>query len=294
MSLDANAKRPLLTPPARGAGATPTLRPGSVTLDFFREGDEQEASGYENVVLDEETAPSADLEFDSFDKVPRKRRPLIAVAVAFSCVALGAVVWKTTHAFSKEGARVRAASRAMVTAQPATAPTPVVSAPTTVAPIAAPAAPVAPTSEPPATAALTIDRSADDEPAARAQPVANPAVGGEPDREPPAPAVASDVPEAKAKAEAPVPVKAPAQASHRQRRPVPLHGYVWSPEAHTLVPATPAMAEPAPTVIELTPERRVDPVPERDVVAPPDRSTTTHPRFDPPAPTPTGAAPIIE
>jgi hypothetical protein len=267
-----------------------------LTQNFFLKGEEQEANGYENVVL-EEPVSAPDLKFDSFDKIPRRRRPLIALAVFFSFFALGAVAWKTGRAFSKQGS-VKLAAQAMVNGQPSASPLP-----------APPLAPSVPTSGGPPTAtvpepapatrqaaALTIDqgatpdkplgddRTARDE-ASDESPATVPAAKSPPAESPPAIANAAPKPSTRT-------------TSHRAHRSQALHGYVWSPEAHTLVPASrttvadpfadpePSVASPAPArVLEDTPERSVEPASE----------TTAPPAFKaPPPPKPTEGAPIVE
>ena len=60
---------------------------------FFLEGDEQEASGYQNVIWDDDLVASRDLEFDSFDKIPRKRRSLVVLAAVSVTFVIGVAAW---------------------------------------------------------------------------------------------------------------------------------------------------------------------------------------------------------
>ncbi len=296
--VDANGRRTMrLTAPARPPAESPTLRPASLTQDFFLKGEEQEANGYENVVL-EEPVSAPDLKFASFDKIPRRRRPLIVVAVFFSFFALGAVAWKTGRAFSKQGS-VKLAAQAMVTAQPAASasapPAPVPTAATTNAATTNAATTTTATPPPVApAAALTTDRGGTEEPAAAKPAVDDRAARGEADNDAPVAAPMAEAPPADSPPAPPhkSAAKPSTGASHRARRPVPLHGYVWSPEAHTLVPATPAIADPKPRVIDLAPARNVDPTPERRVAPAPD--TTAPPAFEAPPPKRTEGAPIVE
>ena len=284
--VDANGRRTMrLTAPPRPPAESPTPRPASLTQNFFLKGEEQEANGYENVVL-EEPVSAPDLKFDSFDKIPRRRRPLIALAVFFSFFALGAVAWKTGRAFSKQGS-VKLAAQAMVTAQPAqpTASASASSAATTspattsaaTTSAATTSAATTTTATPPPVApaaALTIDQGAAEEPAAAKPAVDDRAARGEADNDSPVAAPIAQSPSADSPPAAPHPsaAKPSTGASRRARRPAPLHGYVWSPEAHTLVPASrtsanpfadpePSVAPPpAPArVLEDTPERSVEP-----------------------------------
>lgn len=70
----------------------PTIRLGTAER-FFLEGDEQEASGYQNVTWDDDLAASRDLEFDSFDRIPRKRRSLVVLAAVSVTFVIGVAAW---------------------------------------------------------------------------------------------------------------------------------------------------------------------------------------------------------
>ena len=60
--------------PAMRERTSPSMRLLSLSQRFFSKGDEQEANGYEGVILDD-APPSPELEFDSFDRIPRRKRP---------------------------------------------------------------------------------------------------------------------------------------------------------------------------------------------------------------------------
>jgi len=72
----------------------PSAGLSSLTQSFFLRGDEQEASGYKDFAPELAGPASADLQFDSFDKIPRRRRPVFAMAGLMSLLAIGAVSWR--------------------------------------------------------------------------------------------------------------------------------------------------------------------------------------------------------
>ena len=57
----------------------PTLRVGTTTQRFFEEGEQHEAADWQDTVLPPDDAPESDPEtqFDSFDKIPKKRSPAV-------------------------------------------------------------------------------------------------------------------------------------------------------------------------------------------------------------------------
>ena len=247
----------------RGRALSPSSKPSSMTQTFFARGEEQEANGYENLAPDDPLLVPPALEFDSFDKIPRRRGSWFAIAVSTLVVlALGFVTWRSFYFLSRPASSVAAASRAMVQAPVSQAPAPMSIAP---APRPAPVMSEAPpASEPPAadqpeaTQARTANEPAPQPPSvtkpvpeAVAQPVA--AAQPAPVRPQSAPRATADEPVAQ-----PVPVAQPApirpQPAPRAtadepvhaRRHGALHGYVWSPEKHTLVPAEPAVQDAQP------------------------------------------------
>ena len=289
MSTNTDTLRPLNRIPATVRGRAITLtKPKSVTENFFARGEEQEATAYENLAPDDPILAPHAMEFDSFDKIPRRRGSLFATAGSVLVVAaIGFVTWRSFHSLSRPGSSVAIASRAMVQVPPPPAePRPV--APSIATPPAKAAQ--ATTVEPPATTA-------------QATTVAPPA--------PVAKRVASSAPVA-----TPAPIVVPlvsknapatknARARHERakndtadqpveiRKHAPLRGYVWSPDKHTLVPADPVLEDPPPAEsprsqsLDGTPAEQPQPPPEPTKPAP----------FQPPSssssPSP-NQAPIIE
>ena len=272
MSTHTDTLRQMRPATVRGRAITTPLKPSSMTQSFFARGEEQEANGYENLAPDDPLLVPRELEFDSFDKIPRRRGSWFATAVAgLVVVAIGLVTWRSFYFLSRPGSSVAAAARAMVQAPPASqAPAPMSIAP----------APQPPVSEPP--------------PAAEPAPVTEPPAVTQPQAEPPPPAQ-------------PAPVAQPAP-SHRHlapqatadepvhaRRHAPLHGYVWSPEKHTLVPAEPAVEDQPPRedpgIRSLDGARGEEAQPQ-----PTDEPTTPAPFRPSPsaAPVPQTSAPIID
>lgn len=247
-------------------------RPGSLTQSFFARGEEQEANEYENLPIDDPTLVPPPLEFDSFDKIPRRRGSWFAITVSMLVLAaVGFVTWRAFHPLSKPGTSVAAASRAMVQATPAA---PVAqSAPIPPMPQSTPAAPAAPTT--PIAPVATPTRAATPAPIV-------------------VPVVSKPAPKAKHAPVAHEPAKSETDDEPAQvRKHPPLHGYVWSPEKHTLVPAEPVIEElpseaPRAQSLEGTPAQEPQPAPE---------PTTPAPFQPPPAVSPspaTNQAPIIE
>ncbi len=62
---------------------------GSRTMAFFRKGDELEATGYKTLPYDDPTLMPPKLGFRGFDKIPRKRAPLVITVVLIALAALG-------------------------------------------------------------------------------------------------------------------------------------------------------------------------------------------------------------
>jgi hypothetical protein len=245
-----------------------------LTQRFFLTGEEQEASGYAGVVLDDVPVPP-DAEFDSFDKIPRKRRSLFAVVAVASMIALGALTWKPFRALWRGNTWVNAASRAMVRPDPAPAArmTPPAAPFTTGVAGGAAKAPPENTGE-----ATSTEPAAelDDPPLAPAEE--NQAVQ------------ATDEPDGGGKApEVPDPGLKESIKRHRSQA---LRGYVWSPAAKALVPAHRAAEEPGPTLDHRPPEPN-GAREEEPKVAP---ENTSPPPFKPkptPKPAPNGA-PILD
>ena len=310
---------------------SPSMRLASLSQRFFSKGEEQEANGYQNVVLEPDDALSApDLEFDSFDKIPRRRRPLLTIAALLvSLPVVGYVAWKSTRGLGGGRLSVNESAQAMVVGgQPAAAAPSMPTTPAEGPPPGGPGAPANPApSEPPVVASGTCP-PAESAPAAAAAPAREPEenqprpAAQEPAREaapvaaaaPSIPAQPAAAPRAEPRAETrrptiaakavpkaePEPEEAAAEsgstrpAAKTRSSGSALRGYVWSPEANALVPASePAKADPvnsdrgsAPTEPAAAPPVdgfKVAPAPR--VAAPAER---------PAPPPPEQAAPIIE
>jgi hypothetical protein len=107
-----------------------------MTQSFFARGVEQYATGYENLAPDDPLLVPPEVEFDSFDKIPRRRGSVFAIAVsALVLAAIGFVTWRSFYYLSKPASSVATASRAMVQTPPAS-PAPV---PMSIAPASQPA-----------------------------------------------------------------------------------------------------------------------------------------------------------
>jgi len=300
MSTNTDALRPLNRIPATVRGRAITLtKPNSVTQNFFARGEEQEATAYENLAPDDPILAPPAVEFDSFDKIPRRRGSLFAIAASVLVVAaIGFVTWRSFHSLSRPGSSVAIASRAMVQAPPPAAE------PRPVAPsMATPPAPAsqATTVEPPALVAqaTTVEPPA---PVAQAATIEPPAPVAKP--------VASSTPVAKpapivvplVSKDAPATKTAPARHERAKndtadqpveiRKHAPLRGYVWSPDKHTLVPADPVLEDPPPA--ESPRSQSLDGTPAEEPQPPPE---PTKPAPFEPAPSSTPSpneAPIIE
>jgi serine/threonine protein kinase len=73
----------------------PAGRDGALTKRFFQEGDLQEKNRWKNSPLALETVPpNADIGFTSFDHLPRRRKPLVAVAMIVLLAGAGTVAWR--------------------------------------------------------------------------------------------------------------------------------------------------------------------------------------------------------
>lgn len=277
MSVDGgNVTRPMYRPePAPRKRLT--MGAGAVTQSFFAKGEEQEATGYQDVMLDDAASgASSDLGFDSFDKIPRRRRPLIMVAGFLSLLVMGFLAWKAVRGPGR-GSSIAVAARAMVGDETAPPPAPapskltVMPSPAVVAPAAAspeaPPASVVPTEVAPSRPPKIAEPAAETENhAARSARKADSEPTADIDR----------------------PSERAITGSRTGSRPAPLRGYVWSPEANGLVPTGAAAADPAQAPAS-TPTPSVAPAGKFGIA--PSRTT--------PAPVesrraPTESAPIVE
>lgn len=309
MSTNTDAFRPLnritanrITATVRGRAITLT-KPTSVTETFFARGEEQEATAYEHLAPDDPILSPPEVEFDSFDKIPRRRGSWFATAVSMVVVAaIGFVTWRSFHSLSKPGSSVATASRAMVQTPPTPAePGPVAqSVPTPPAPDM-PAVTVAPIAQ---TTPIAPIAQTTPEPVAQTTPVARPAV---------AKRVATSAQTAK-----PAPIVVPlitkdvtvakqAPAVHERsnndtssesveiRKHAPLRGYVWSPEKQTLVPADQVLEDPP--AADSPRSQSLDGTPAEEPQPPAPAPTTSPAPFEPPpsaTPSSHNEAPIIE
>jgi hypothetical protein len=236
---------------------------GPVSQRFFLKGEEQEANGYENIAPDSAARTSPAPEFDSFDKVPRNRRPLFIVAGFLSLLAIGIATSKTARGLPRQLSSMRLWTQTVVTASPAAFHAPATTRPT--APEARPAAP-------PATAKGSVV-----EPVAAREEI---------------PVISLTPVELAVPPSAKVETSAARHANQRRRsiaeparaRSAPLHGYVWSPGANALVPAATDEGEPSGAS---APKPGVAPVGESGA------SETVPAPFEPTR-APTTSAPILE
>lgn len=228
MSVDANGTLP--TRRVLRSPQTANLRLGVSTQRFFQEGEEQEANGFKNVALVDDVVDPRALEFDSFDKVPRKRRPLIAIAAISSAVALGVTSWVVFGGLWKQDPAQSIAAPSVAAALPVSTEKPVVQ------PIAVAPAEPAEIQEPQKVALLEPEGVGRLEAVARQEPalpvVVEPATLKvsplvQPARMPGNPTQKTRV---GAKGER---ISKPSSGASR---PEPVRGYVWSPTARALVP----------------------------------------------------------
>jgi hypothetical protein len=254
------------------------MRVATLSQRFFSKGEEQEANGYKGVILDDDAPPSPELEFDSFDRIPRRRRPLLAItALLVSLPVIGFVTWRSTGGFGRSGASVNDSARAMVAGQPA--PT---NMPTPPPPAGAPARIPAgsnPESSLPAIAPGTCQPTATERAEAAVPPrpaveesdrPARPIVAAAPEiKEQPAKAApkadveletrtqaankaaARPIAETRETKAAPRSESESSTAARKSRSSGALRGYVWSPEANGLVPAGSPVA-PQPGAAPIT------------------------------------------
>jgi serine/threonine protein kinase len=239
---------------------------GALTKRFFLEGDLQEKNEWKNSPLARDRAASeTEVEFSSFDQVPRKRKPLVAVAivVALLVAGLGASragwpspgnIWRDsrlgrTAYLLRAGLPRRAIFATAMASAMAAMNDPQVHAhraePTTPLPGGAIA-----TVEASTVAARSLEPIAPVEISETASVPAPDLPGSEtvpaislPDRR-------ADADEAVSARQSSLPVAAVARADFRpadaprRKRSEPLRGYVWSPTDHRLVPSSFSAAPP--------------------------------------------------
>ena len=289
----------MVPPPTPPRARTTTSRLVSLTQRFFLKGEQQEATQYKDVILDVDDAVEPKPEFDSFDKIPRRRRPLLLLTGVVLVGVVGVATWRSFHLLSRPGSSVAAASQAMVAARPDVTPAivPQPPAPPAVAPQVVPinhAAAALPTQ--PATAPAADEpavapkaKAKGDDARARAtseQTSASAPAARRTESSRRTPAAEIDEPTADDNG---------ASAAAARPRSKPLRGYAWSPENHGLVPADNA----APSSAEIVAPSSDETVPsgaaaDRPAATSPPTTTSPAP-FEGRAPGPKAeSAPIIE
>ena len=83
-----------------------TMRLGAVTQAFFRKGDELAATEFENVPHDDPMLVPPKLGFRGFDRVPRRRAPLLIVLLLLAAAGSLAFKWPSVRGASGGTARV--------------------------------------------------------------------------------------------------------------------------------------------------------------------------------------------
>ena len=70
---------------------------GSRTMAFFRKGDELEATGFQTLPYDDPMLVPPKLEFRGFDRIPRKRAPLVITVLLIAVAVLGGFAWRSVR-----------------------------------------------------------------------------------------------------------------------------------------------------------------------------------------------------
>ena len=86
-----------------------TSRLGATTLAFFRRGDELEATEFENLPHDDPALVPPKLGFRNFDRVPRRRAPLLIAFLVVVATGLSVLGWHRVPEVRGQTARVAAA-----------------------------------------------------------------------------------------------------------------------------------------------------------------------------------------
>jgi hypothetical protein len=303
---------PALEPTVRGAKRRQTASgPRSLTQQFFVEGERQEATRFKNALF-ERVPTKTSLEFDSFDRVPRRRRPLwVALCLVGAIGASVLVAWKGFRlpAGWVDSSLGRRLSLVHDGESPATTSPPQPAGPLVVPTSTAASAPEVPPSpsepspppaggEPVAGAEATPPLAAAGVPpvAVEAQPATAGAGQGPEERAaaperpaPPEPRAARAPESGQASDTSPADVTpgatagrlpAPQQPRNRVRpRSTALHGYIWSPEQQQMVPAQPAWPPPAEAP-SVPVDNGVNPANILDPARAPARAPRTPPPFE--------------
>ena len=90
---------------------TRTMRLGSMTVAFFRRGEELEAAAYENLPPDDPTLVPPKLGFRDFDRVPRNRAPLLVASLFVAATAVSVLGWRSVRHLPSEAARAATSLR---------------------------------------------------------------------------------------------------------------------------------------------------------------------------------------
>lgn len=268
------AVRPRHPSPLANFPLSHEIDPASLSDRFFAEGEHQEATRFKNLPHADDSGPvdDAHLDFDSFDRIPTRRKPLIiAVLLLIGGGAAAAwwagvrppeswqqsELWQRLHLPHLTAAVPPPA--APVVPEPIPAPPPRIAAPVPAAPPAAAAAPVgaAPTTAEVAAPPVPAPSTPEPAPATAAAPTPAPAPeqpttapvtpsGAAPPVTPESQPAKSTVPAAPAGAPVVVAippqsppekkrVRTPARSETSRKRSGPL--MLWSPEKQTMVPA---------------------------------------------------------
>ena len=94
-----------------------TMGLGSRTMAFFRKGDELEATGFKTLPYDDPTLVPPKLGFRGFDKIPRKRAPLVITVLLIAVAALGVFVWRAVRSNPDQTAGVATSVRSKASAE---------------------------------------------------------------------------------------------------------------------------------------------------------------------------------
>ncbi len=268
------------SPERRYGGPTPLQHAVSdrltLTQQFFDEGERQEAANYKNVPLDSRTVSNSSLDFESFDRVPRRRKPLVfAVLVTIAGAGVLAwtaglrppeawrhsALWRELHLPDMPSAATteltktsRELERVPPAAMPPAPPSPVAVEPVAVQPVVVEPVAVEPV-------AATVPAGIAPVSAASAAPAPTPA-SAEPMLPSPTQAAVSPPDRGSSQSKTPPPHATRSRGSS-QRSALPPHapalrGYIWSPAQHAMIPARPpagrsGQSEPWPPASESPP-----------------------------------------
>ncbi|MBC8133655.1 MAG: hypothetical protein H7X95_11795 [Deltaproteobacteria bacterium] len=278
----------------------PVMRVGATTQRFFDEGEEHEATDWKNALLPPDDVPDSDPEaqFESFDKIPKRRNPILTVVAIGAFLLIGSAAWAMAFRLMPMDHPVRASvdrwmagvKTSIAARLPPASPVQVpVSNSTLLAeptgPLVVPITPAIPTAAPTTQASARLSATRDTPTA----DVVNVPVADVP---------VTKVPVAEVR---PASERVPGETSHavaardlpRPGRSPALRGFVWSPSAKALVPIEPSL----PSVPTTAPDPANEAPTERPAPLGNSEASVAPPAFDPgpspaAAPAPLGA-PII-